>query len=140
MSDSAKKSLLVVAALAAVAVAGVMLMRSDSGSGGNLPQQYSIDGVCLKCHESGQFSYSAKQDQPLVCPKCGERAVYSWFYCNACKKRFVPKLQVRADGVAVIPMVPACPACGSTDATPFIQEDPTQQPAGDTPLPAWPPK
>ena len=138
MRLSARQAVLGALAAVGLVVAIVLAARALRAREG-LPATYMIDGVCLKCAQSGQFEYSAKADQPLKCPKCGERAVYSWMYCNACRRRFVPNLVSRADGPPALPMAPVCTACGSSNAGAYIAEDTTQQPVGDAPLPKWPP-
>jgi hypothetical protein len=119
-------------------LAGVFYLRS-TGNARSLPDEYNIDGVCLNCHESGEFTYATEQRQPLVCPKCGERAVYSWFYCPKCRKRFVPNLERRDGGPPRLPIVPTCTECGAMAGT-YMKEDPVQDPVGDAPLPEWPPE
>jgi hypothetical protein len=139
VNESTRKIVLGTGAGIALLIAAVLFVRSLSG-GSRLPRTTSIDGVCLNCHESGEFTYPVSQSEPLTCPKCGERAVYSWFFCHNCNRRFVPNLETHPDRPPSVPVVPVCPACGSSRTGSYIKEDPTQQPVGDAPLPKWPPE
>ena len=109
-----------------------------SGAPEALPDTYTIDGVCLECAAENRVSYKAEEHAPHTCPECAARAVYSWMYCQACKKRFVPKLEPSADGPPRFPVVPACIACGSNRTGEYVPDDPEQKPIGTAPLPAFP--
>lgn len=139
MSSTARNAAVGVIAVALIAFAVYRFGRA--GGAAPIPSQYTIEGVCLACKNEVRADASLNQPQPLRCPSCGQDAVYEWMYCNACKKRFVPNL-ARPDpqGPPRVPVVPSCSACGSTNVTAYIPEDPTQQPVGDAPLPPWPPK
>lgn len=104
-----------------------------------IPGTFNISGVCLNCKTSGEFTYKAGERQPLVCPKCGQRAVYQWFYCPKCRMRLVPPLEPDpAGGPPRLPLMARCPKCG-TPIVQWIPEDPDQKPIGDMPLPEWKP-
>jgi hypothetical protein len=135
-----KTILLGVLALLGVAAAARYLFF---GTGGNqMPQRYSVNGVCLACkQEVTAGDYGIFDKFPLKCAKCNAQAVYNWHYCQTCNLRFVPVLAKTADGSPPPPPnMPPCPKCGG-GATgtwdPNFYEGLKQ---GDLPLPPWPPK
>lgn len=108
------------------------------GGGTELPSEYTIKGVCLACKQEAEAVYRSGEEEPFTCKKCGERAVYSWWYCMACNKRFIPEMMKRPDGPPKVPPMPRCPGCGSPRTGAWVPDDPTQSAKGDVPLPAWP--
>lgn len=141
MAGSTRRSLVLGAtAVVLLALAAYLYFsRADAGSAA-LPDEYTVHAVCLACRQEARISAPIRQSPPLVCPHCGERAAYSWFYCERCRKRVIPNLQPAPDGgPPKIPMIATCRLCGSPVGT-YIPESPEHQPIGDAPLPEWPPK
>lgn len=98
--------------------------------------QFKTHGVCLACKTDADVTADATATPPLKCPKCGEAAVYPWFYCNDCGKQFVPKLTANPGGPPQMPTWPTCPACGKSSVGQYLPGvSPT--PKAVLPLPAW---
>jgi predicted RNA-binding Zn-ribbon protein involved in translation (DUF1610 family) len=126
----------------AVVILGVaaVLYVTRAGSGkAELPTQALTYGVCLACQQDVEVAHGMTEQAPFVCPKCGARAVYPWFYCLECKKRVVPHLEkVAGADYPVLPVVPVCPACGASRLRAY-RPDIGIETSGDAPLPPWPP-
>ena len=117
--------------------AAYLTIRSQGS--GQLPDVFTIQGVCLACQKEGEAKFEAEENPPLVCPLCGERAVFEWMFCQTCKKRFVPILETDPDGGPPhLPVVPVCLACGSNRTGSYIPQRPGYESEGDV-LPKWPP-
>jgi DNA-directed RNA polymerase subunit RPC12/RpoP len=130
------------AALVIAIGAAVMYLMRDPGVAA--PTRLAISGVCLACQKEAYVEFDATRDTvPLVCPSCGQRAVYNWFYCEQCDKRFVPAPALGSDGIARPPMIPSCPGCGGMSCRswdPGLAEELGRESKGDMPFPTWPPK
>jgi len=106
-----------------------------------MPETVKTYGVCLACQEENEVDAPISQAAPFPCAKCGEAAVYPWYICDNCKRRFVPEPIVAdpEDGVRRVPPSPRCSACRSFGGRPWIQKlDPEY--AGNAKLPKWPPQ
>jgi hypothetical protein len=136
VNETAKKIVLLVVALGAFGIAGYMMFRQTGQA--QLPTEYRISGVCLACKQEATATSKLSERPPFECQKCRKAAVFPWFYCGQCNKRFVPNLERRGGGPAHLPVVPACPKCGSTSTGAYFPDDPDVKPAGDLPLPTWP--
>ena len=139
MSTGQRNLLLGGIAIAALAVSVVLFARGRSA--GALPNQYSIRGICLACQKESQSTHGLTEEPPFVCPHCGKQAVYPWFYCFECQKRFVPDLARPGPGQPLrFPSWPSCP-CPNCRSSRVGQFDPALQPTplGDAPLPKWEP-
>ncbi|MGD8450811.1 MAG: hypothetical protein PVJ57_03240 [Phycisphaerae bacterium] len=100
----------------------------------------TLHGYCLACKHEVTAHYTAGEVQPVKCPLCGERAVYSLCYCEKCKMRIVPVLEpAEAGGLPRMPMIRTCPRCGGP-ASAYAPYDEEQQQAALGPVPEWPPK
>lgn len=117
--------------------AAVILYFARSGGSAEIPNIYTYKGVCLACKNETESKYKAGEAEPFVCGKCNQRAVYGWWYCMKCKKRFVPEL-MRGSNPPRVPAMPPCFACGSPSTGAWVPEDPTQDSKGTAPLPKWP--
>ena len=103
------------------------------------PDHIYLNGVCLACQKPVTATYKPGGGPPLVCPECGQQAVYQWCYCQDCEKRFVPRMSPTADGSPPRPpIVPACAQCGGVRTGTW--DDALYESKGDVPLPPWPSK
>ena len=132
----------VLGAVAIVALgAAAFLYARGSGGGSMLPREYKMKGVCLACQKEGEYTIAARTAAPYKCKECGKEAVYPFYYCFNCKKRFVPDL-VRLQPGGPLRLPPEtkcpCPTCQSTDIGQWVA-DATQAPTGTAPLPKWEP-
>lgn len=137
MTPTIRNAILSVGALGAIAVAAYRFMYVSQGTA-QLPVHYALTGICLACKAPATRTENITDRPPLRCNKCGQQAVYPWYHCLNCGKRFIPKLERRNAGPPRIPMIPLCVACGSS-ATGVLQPGETgQDVVGEAPLPAWP--
>ncbi len=126
-------------AVVAVAAAGYLFLRSSRSTA--IPQAYAFSGVCLSCQKEGEFNAPLQTYPPYLCPQCGRQSVYPWYYCHACKTRFVPDLVRPVPGEPL--RLPAstncpCPNCRSADVGSW--DSLTAEPNATTaPLPKWEP-
>lgn len=136
MSKGQRNLLLGGIAVAAIAVAILLFARGRGSSA--LPKEYTIWGVCLACQEEAETTQPLADYAPFECPHCSQHAVYNWFYCYDCKKRFVPDLG-RPDpgGPLRLPTGLRCRACRSDYVGQYDPQLPTQDPVGTAPLPDW---
>ena len=124
-------------AVVVIVIALVFLVRGG-GQSGTLNRDYTVHGVCLACEQEGETTQAMDAYAPFVCPSCDAHAMYPWFYCDGCCKRFVPELvRPDPDGPLRLPMGIRCPACGGTQIGQYDPQMPTQTPVGDAPLPKW---
>lgn len=137
MSQGQRNVLLGGIAIAAIAVAVIIFTRTGPAA---RPESFAFNGVCLSCQKDVKQVVPLNEYAPFTCPHCATQAVYPWFYCNECNRRFVPDL-VRPDpaGPWRIPQGIACRACGSGNVGSWDPDFPTQQPIGDAQLPKWTP-
>jgi len=141
MPASPRRNILLGVTTVVLLVAAGYLYFSRAGAEAELPQEYTVDGVCLACGQEVHVVAKITDPQPYVCSSCGERAVYTWLYCYDCNKRFVPRLQASpGGGLPNLPVIPSCSECGSSNVSQYVPADATQQAVGDAPLPDWPPK
>lgn len=82
----------VAAALLGVSLVGAALLlyyalrgTAPAGSG-----QYEVDLRCITCGLTQTRSIRAGAEDPLICPKCGQRALKVVWACRQCGWRFVP--------------------------------------------------
>ncbi len=134
-----KNSLLGLLTVALFGVAGYLAFRGFSGPKG-IVEKVESPGVCLACKQEVLASYKVGEAPPLVCSACGERAVFQWFYCYDCHRRFVPEPEPAPDGGFGVPMYPKCYACGCQSVQQLIPNFQEHVPSGDANLPKWPPK
>lgn len=127
---------LAIVAVAAFAFAGYLFFRGSRQA--EFPSEYRISGVCLACKAEATATSKISERPPFDCLSCRKQAVFPWYFCGRCQRRFVPNLE-RSGGTVRLPIVPACPKCGSTSTGSWVPDDPEQKPGGaDLPLPAWP--
>jgi len=134
-----KKNLLLVslAVVLLAGAAGYAYWRRDPGT----PTRYPVYGVCLACKQEGTGEYGPDERPPVVCPHCGEQALYPWYICRSCAVRFVPALRPTGDGTPpALPLMPPCPKCGGTATGTWDPGFDEGVATGDMPLPPWPPK
>lgn len=139
MSQSQRNVLLGGIAVVLIAVAAVVYATRTRPSF-RVPDQFGFKGVCLACSQESDATQAANESPPALCPHCGKAALYPWFFCYDCQKRFVPDLvRPQSDGPLRLPAWPKCPCrgCRSGNVGPWDPEMPTQQPVGDVPLPKW---
>lgn len=137
MNSNQKNAVMGGLALVVLGIAGYLFFRPTETV--TFPSTKRIDGVCLACKAEQNTTADLTSPPPFVCDSCGSSAVFSWMYCNACKKRFIPHITMQ-DGVPKLPVIPACTGCGSTNTTQYATDDPDQAPVGDVALPKWPPQ
>jgi DNA-directed RNA polymerase subunit RPC12/RpoP len=139
MPASGRRNLLLGGLAVVLLALAAYLYFSRAGTGADLPDQYTINAVCLACQQEARITASMGERQPLVCPHCGERAAYSWYYCFNCNKLVIPNLEpAPGGGPPRIPIIPHCPICGAEVGS-YMPEDPLQKPTSEhAPLPKWP--
>lgn len=135
MKGEQKNAILGAVSLLVIGVAAYLYFRPSQTV--TFPTTYRIDGVCLACKAEQNSTADLKSPQPFECSSCGEKAVFSWLYCNDCKKRFIPDITVD-NGTYRLPIMPSCTGCRKTNVTQFASDDPDQHPVGDVPPPKWP--
>ncbi len=130
-----------VVALIGLATAGVLLYNyaTTPKDESPIPLTYNVQAVCLSCSKPANLTRGVTDVQPFECPACSKKAVFSWYYCYGCSKRFVPQPEVVEGQQARLPVRVTCPSCGSENVSAVSPADPTQKPSGDLPLPKWPP-
>lgn len=139
MNESTRKWAGIAVGVVAVGLA-VYFFSRNTGDKDKYPRQLTVDGVCLACKQEVKARIKAVSDfAPYDCPNCKEMAVYPWFYCDNCRKRFVPELIPGAghDGKPALPAAPKCSGCRSNLVMQYIPGF-SPPPAGDAPLPKWP--
>jgi hypothetical protein len=102
--------------------------------------EFVTPAVDLETGQELRVTYKLGERAPFVNPATGKRTVYPWYFCQDCRKRFVPDLVPSADGGPPrLPAIPICPLCGGSRTGGWMREDPDQaEPAGDAPLPKLP--
>ena len=126
-------------ALVCFAVAGYVFVATGS-SRGPAPGEYIEHCICLACQQEVVLRHGADEIAPYRCPHCGQAAVYSWYYCYDCGKRFVPKPLMREPGGPLRPPATViCGACGSRNVCAYVPELLSEEPKGNAPLPKWSP-
>lgn len=139
MSDTTRKWAALGIAVVAITLATILFLRNASDHR-KYPQELTVDGVCLNCKQEVKARVQATSDfAPYDCPSCKDTSVYPWFYCDNCRKRFVPELIPGAgkNGKPALPIAPKCTACKSNLVLQYIPGF-SSPPVGDTPLPKWP--
>jgi DNA-directed RNA polymerase subunit RPC12/RpoP len=103
-----------------------------------LASEFRTYGVCLVCKAENEALFHKGENEPLKCPSCGERAFYSWWYCNECHYKFVPDFL--KDGTSTPKPNPfaKCAHCNCQSVAKFDPEFHT--PRNSVALPKWPPK
>jgi hypothetical protein len=139
LTNSQRNGVLVGVVIIALGIVGYLSFGSGRGAAG-VPSQYVTSAVCLACQKETEVKHARGELAPWTCRFCGKNAVYPWFYCSNCKKRFVPNLtRPEPGGPLRTPTVPVCPACGSQNVGLYMPGLTDEKPAGDAPLPAWSP-
>jgi DNA-directed RNA polymerase subunit RPC12/RpoP len=122
-----------------IAAAAVLYATWAGSAKAQLPRSATTLGVCLACKQECAVSHGTAEVAPFECPNCAERAVYPWYFCLDCKKRFVPALvSGPEDEYPRVQPFASCPACGSPRVRGYLSAMEPQV-AGDAPLPPWPP-
>lgn len=99
----------------------------------------TLNGICLACRKEVTVTHHFRERQPIVCPECGEQAVYGTCYCPHCKLRVIPKFDPPVGGEPPrVPMIRECRFCGGRTIA-YIPFDPEHQKAPLGELPKWPP-
>lgn len=135
-----QRSLLLVIVLVVVAGTAGVFYLNRSGDEVRVSRDLLTSGVCLACQKEAEVEHGLEESAPFACPHCGEQAVYPWFYCEDCNRRFVPQL-VRMAGSAAPTVPPAgviCTACRSAAVTQYVPGLTPEPPGDDVPLPRWP--
>ncbi|TWT43629.1 hypothetical protein RAS1_00260 [Phycisphaerae bacterium RAS1] len=123
----------------ALVAGGVSIYLFTRSSVGELPASYTAHGTCLSCHDfDGEVSYKSGEESPFKCPKCQADAVYPWFMCDSCHRRYVAALEPDANGTLRVKPYSPCPACGELCGHLLFPPLETVKPVGDAPLPKWP--
>jgi hypothetical protein len=141
MSQGQRNVLLGIISVAAISVAAYMFTSQRAGSQPGSTQA-TTHGVCLACEQESVVQHALGEYAPFACSQCDELAVYPWFYCYECQKRFVPALHRPKPGEPLrLPMSARCPSCGGGDVGLYDPMLPTQETVvGDVkPLPNWVP-
>lgn len=132
---------LVLGAVVVLCLGGALLMFARGSSTGAPPtgDEFTCIGVCMACEFDGECTYARGEPAPHKCSKCGELAVYPWFYCSECRARFVPRLG-RGDTSEPprLPEVIRCPNCGHSGVMPYTPALHDAEGFTDLPLPEWP--
>jgi hypothetical protein len=123
MEENAKKTLLIVVAVACLAAAGIIVYKTMGGGAG--PSQ-PTGKVWVKCNNpkcNNEYEITAKEYSdfvmqnggyrqfmmsgavPMKCPKCNEDSVFKAVKCEKCGKVFFPEtIEGKAEDT--------CPGCG----------------------------
>jgi DNA-directed RNA polymerase subunit RPC12/RpoP len=136
MASQQRQGILAGVVVVLVVVAGVIYYVRSAEKTKPLPKT-QIDGVCVACGKEVQLETEPGNVPPLVCPYCKERTVYAWWYCENCKKLFVPRLIAsERSGPPRPEMRPVCPGCGSHTVLGYTAAVTLgYQPEGRLPLP-----
>lgn len=127
----------VLAVVAIVAV--IMLMVRRGSTGPQIGTSAACYGKCLACTFEGEVKYPGDEFAPHTCPQCDKAGVYSLYYCEACKLRFVPTLvRLEPGGPLRVPDRVQCPVCGSPNWALYLPKLMSEGPKGDAPWPEWP--
>ena len=124
MEDNAKKTLLIVVAVACLAAAGTIMYKTMGG--GTASGQPSTGKMWVKCNNpkcgneyqisnkeytdfmmknGGPRQFAMNGAVPMKCPKCGEESVFKAMKCEKCGKVFFP-------GTVADKAEDTCPGCG----------------------------
>lgn len=131
-----KKVALGVFATLTFSFAVYLFIASGTGAA-QFPTHNEIAGVCLSCKQEVRAVYDGLEVAPFSCPKCKQHAVFPWFYCTKCHKRFAATPD-KSSGQPRMPVQPRCQACGSTHFEAYYPGLTIQKVEGDAPLPKWP--
>ena len=139
MSKRQRTTLLGAVGIVAILAAGIVFFSSGRGAAPAIGKEFTTYGICLACKHEAQISYPRDEYPPHRCPSCGKQAFFPLFFCETCKKRFVPELvRSQATGRLRLPdAVSTCPGCGGGDLSLFIPEAQAEKPVGDLPWPQW---
>ena len=139
MSHAARKSLYVLLIVAAFGTTAFVLLRRGEERLAIHAQHTTIQGICLACRGEGAAQVPTTERAPHLCAKCAQTAVYPWWVCYECNRRFIPALfQPEPGGPPRIPATVACTGCQSQNVAPYLPEAQLDPPTGDLPPPAWP--
>ncbi|MCA9244091.1 MAG: hypothetical protein KDA32_09065 [Phycisphaerales bacterium] len=120
MEGLGKKITLIVIAVAALTFAGVRACRVTANQV-TVANELVGDGFCLACRTNVQFVHPKGEEPPHKCPACNERAVYRWYYCSECHRRFIPRMEKDIEGT-LRPVRPTyCAACGCENVGPYYE-------------------
>ena len=128
MEENAKKTLLIVVAIACIAAAGVITYKT---MGGSTASSQPTSKIWVKCNNpkcGNEYQISAKEYTdfmmsnggprqfimsgavPMKCPKCNEDSVFKAMKCEKCGKVFFPgTVEGKAEDT--------CPGCGYSPST-----------------------
>jgi hypothetical protein len=118
----------------ALVVAGFMLYGQSGPTGGAVPNQITVTGVCLNCKAESAHKFPLIESPPHECANCKSVAFYPWLFCSDCALKFVPRPEGEAKR---LPPVAVCPKCHSTGAVAAFMPD-SDVAQGETVLPVWP--
>ena len=137
MENSNRKVWLTIISVTVLVVAGYRLIFGSTGKP-KLPDTYTAYGICLACKQEATILHQKDDPQPFLCQGCGEQAVYTWWYCNDCRYRFIPEL-IRTPGEPPHPTpYPTCTHCSCNSVSGWDPENPDQARGHDAKLPKWP--
>jgi predicted RNA-binding Zn-ribbon protein involved in translation (DUF1610 family) len=129
MEENAKKTLLIVVAVACLAAAGIVTYKTMGG--GTTAGQPAAGKTWVKCNNpkcGDEYQISAKEYTdfvmknggprqfmmsgavPMKCPKCNEDSVFKAMKCEKCGKVFFP-------GTVENKPEDTCPGCGYSPST-----------------------
>ncbi|MFO0838226.1 MAG: hypothetical protein U1D55_06830 [Phycisphaerae bacterium] len=138
MDDRQRRTLIV--ALALLLISAIVVLFFWTRAPRAIPREYTTSGICLACKRSTLAKHPAKATFPIRCPSCGDDAFYPWYFCYQCNYRFVPALAKIPGEPPRLPITIQCPKCRTTNVGALFALDERQaNPAGDLPLPKWPP-
>jgi len=128
MEENAKKTLMIVVAVACLAAAGIIAYKT---MGGSTASGQPTSKVWVKCNNpkcGNEYEINAKEYTdfmmsnggprqfimngavPMKCPKCGEDSVFKAMKCEKCGKVFIPgTVEGKAEDT--------CPGCGYSPST-----------------------
>ncbi len=140
MSPGARKLLYAILIVVGLGTTAFMFLRQRPARLAVDADRLVVHGVCLACREEGAAAAPWGEQAPYACPKCQVKGVYPWWYCQECRRRFVPALVERDAGEPLrLPAVVACTGCQSAYVSPYLPEHAQlEPPVGDVPPPAWP--
>ena len=134
-----KQTILIIAAVAALAASGYLYYRNSKNSD-PFPDRVHSMGACLTCKQEVSIDHGPTEAAPFPCSACGQKTAFKWMYCNDCHQRFVPAVEKSPeDGTPCLPQTPVCISCKCMDVT-YIIPGITPPSTRTAPLPPLPVK
>ncbi len=106
MSKTAK----IVTAVVVLGGAVVLYFARSQEDASSVGAQFNTMLGCMECGEQFKAAVKSGEEFPLVCPKCGKKAVWRCKQCRDCNEIFLPPLEGDPPHQ---PIIATCPKCKS---------------------------